>query len=101
MFRGFAFLLLLGVRVDPIAATRPENMSCIPRVSLAQSSRASILYSPRDSVASDRLIFEQASAGFSLGGTVRCCLAGVRRYTPYIIALTSGPRPDMFELFLR
>jgi hypothetical protein len=65
---------------------RPVNASWIPRVILAQSSLAAIILSLRDSVASDRIMFEQASAGISFWGTVRLNLAGVRRYTPYIDA---------------
>ena len=48
--------------------------------------------SPRDNVPSDRIIFEQAGAGISLTGTVRYYLAGVRRYTPYIIVARSSIR---------
>ena len=34
-------------------------------------------------------MFEQAGAGISLRGTVRYYLAGVRRYSPYIIVARS------------
>ncbi len=64
----------------------PVNASWIPRVILTQSSLAAIILSLRDDVASDRIMFEQASAGISFWGTVRYYLAGVRRYTPYICA---------------
>src|SRR6266480_5736079 len=46
--------------------------------------------SRRDNVPSDRIMFEQAGAGISLRGTVRYYLAGVRRYTPYIILARSS-----------
>jgi hypothetical protein len=41
-------------------------------------------FSPKDNVASDRIIFEQARAGISLGGGKRCYVAGARRYAPYM-----------------
>src|SRR5437879_12350417 len=89
MLRGFVLLPFLATLTAQIAPIRPENASWIPRVILAQSSRASISLSPRDNVPLDRIIFEQASAGISLRGTVRCFAAGVRRYKTYIIP--AGP----------
>src|ERR1700757_2510713 len=81
----FALLSFLDIRTDPTAPMRLVSVSCTPRVILAQSSRAAIfIFHRRDSAASDRIIFEQASAGINSRGAARYCLAGVRRYTPYI-----------------
>ena len=84
--RGFGRLSLRAIRTTPIAPMRLVNASWIPRVIFAQSSRAAIILSLIDSVASDRIMFEQASAGISFWGTARFYRAGVRRYTPYIDA---------------
>src|SRR5437660_11182552 len=89
MLRGFVLLSFLATLTAPTAPIRPENASWIPRVILAQSSRASIFFHRKTALALDRIIFEQASAGISLRGTVRCFPAGVRRYTTYIIP--AGP----------
>ena len=51
-----------------------------------------LFYSPRDLVASDRIMFERASAGINLTGTVRCFLAGARRYFAYIAATRDSIR---------
>src|SRR5205807_2610217 len=42
MLRGFVLLSFLATLTAPTATIRPENASWIPRVILAQSSRASI-----------------------------------------------------------
>src|SRR6266567_9497437 len=89
MLRRLTLFSFAVVRTDPIALLRLENASATPRVILAQSSRAAIYLSPRDNVPSDRIMFEQAGAGISLRGTVRYYLAGVRRYSPYIIVARS------------
>src|SRR2546425_3111536 len=44
MLRGFVFLSFLATLTAPTAPIRPENDSWIPRVILAQSSRASIFF---------------------------------------------------------
>jgi hypothetical protein len=50
MLRGFALLSRLVTRIDPTAPMRPVNASWIPRVILAQSSRAAIFLSHRKPV---------------------------------------------------